>query len=135
MMWRPVTVLFAVGLMVLGGCGSDDGGPADTPASARVEIAAVAGPVCPVETDPPSPECAPRPVESAVMVVTDRDGDELTRGTTGPAGMLTLDVAPGVIAIVPQPVESLLGTASPVTIVAVAGRSVSVQIDYDTGIR
>jgi hypothetical protein len=36
-----------------------------------------AGPVCPVEASSPNPQCAPRPVPGAVIVVTDTTGQEL----------------------------------------------------------
>ncbi len=135
MMRRLVAVLVIMCGAVLVACGSDGGAPTSSALSARVEIRAVAGPVCPVETDPPSPGCAPREVESADVVLTDADGNEVARGSTGSGGVLVVDVAPGEIIIVPQPVEGLLGTAPPVRVVAIGGQTVSAQIDYDTGIR
>jgi len=132
---RLVTVAVMACSVLLGACGSDGGSPSSSVPLARLEIMAVAGPVCPVETDPPSPECAPRPVESAEVVLTDREGNEVVTGITGPGGVLLVDVAPGAITIVPQAVEGLLGTAPPVSVVAVGGETVFAQIDYDTGIR
>ncbi|HET8571999.1 MAG TPA: hypothetical protein VFN14_08925, partial [Candidatus Limnocylindria bacterium] len=47
----------------------------DTPAAGtgRLEVHAVAGPVCPVETQPPDPGCTPRPVAGATVLVTPAD--------------------------------------------------------------
>jgi len=127
------------GVAVLGlalvACGGTGDTGEDAVATARLEITALAGPVCPVETDPPSPECAPQPVESATIVVTDADGDEVARGTTGSDGVVGFDVAPGELTVVPQPVEGLLGTASTISARLTADQTLRVTVDYDTGIR
>lgn len=122
----------ALALAACGGTGDTGDGAVVT---ARLEITALAGPVCPVETDPPSLECAPQPVESATIVVTDATGDEVARGTTGSDGVVGFDVSPGELTVVPQPVEGLLGTASTISVTLTAGQTVLVTVDYDTGIR
>lgn len=122
----------ALALAACGGTGDTGDGAVVT---ARLEITALAGPVCPVETDPPSPECAPQPVESATIVVTDATGDEVARGTTGSDGVVGFDVSPGELTVVPQPVEGLLGTASTISVTLTADQTVLVTVDYDTGIR
>lgn len=82
----------------------------------------------------PSPACAPRPVEGAVIVVTDSTGADVASGTTGSDGQVVIDVTPGALVVVPQPVDGLLGTA-PVVTVAVAGdQTLRVTTDCDTGI-
>jgi GNAT superfamily N-acetyltransferase len=125
----------AVLALALVACGGTRDTGEDAAATARLEITALAGPVCPVETDPPSPECAPQPVESATIIVTDADGDEVARGTTGSDGVVGFDVAPGELTVVPQPVEGLLGTASTISARLTAGQTLRVTVDYDTGIR
>jgi hypothetical protein len=47
---------------------------------------ALAGPVCQVETIPPDPACAPRPVAGAVILIRDASGTEVARTTTGADG-------------------------------------------------
>ena len=83
--------IIALSTLALASCGGNgqtgETGDAAGP-SGRLEVIARAGPVCPVETDPPSPECAPRPVDSATIIVTDATGDEVARGTTGPDGVV-----------------------------------------------
>ncbi len=122
----------ALALVACGGTGDTGDGAV---AMARVEITALAGPVCPAETEPPSPECAPQPVESATIVVTDAPGNEVARGTTGSDGAVGFDVPPGELTVVPQPVEGLLGTASTISVTLTAGQTLQVTVDYDTGIR
>ncbi len=106
--------------------------PADT---GHLELIALAGPVCPVETDPPSPDCAPRPVGDAVVIVTDVDGSEVARGATAVDGTLSLAVPAGELTVAAQAVDGLLGTAPPITVVIVNGQTLNLTLDYDTGIR
>lgn len=129
--------LVFMAVLVLAGCGDGNGNDPGDGAAATVtlEISALAGPTCPVETDPPSPDCAPLPVANAVIVVTDADGTEVARGTTASDGTVTIDVVPGELMVVPQPVDGILGTAPPIAITAVDNETVQLTADYDTGIR
>ena len=68
--------------------------PASQPAEVEVSGVAQAGPVCPVERQPPDPACADRPVSGAILVVT-KNGDEVTRTTSAPDGTFHLRLAPG----------------------------------------
>lgn len=129
---RWVMTVVALALVACGGTGDTSDGVV---ATARLEITALAGPVCPVESEPPSPQCAPQPVESATIVVTDSIGDEVARGTTGSDGLVGFDVSPGELTVVPQPVEGLLETAATISIMLTAGQTLQVTVDYDTGIR
>lgn len=109
-----------------------------TPASPAVESSGrvVAGPVCPVERQPPDPACADRPVAGATLVVQDSSGAEVGRFTSNATGLFTLRLRPGAYLIVPQPMSSLPGTASPVEVnVQATGTPEPITISYDTGIR
>jgi hypothetical protein len=110
-----------------------------SPAASPYQISgqAVAGPTCPVEPASPVPgQCAPRPVAGAVLVITDSAGREVTRATTGADGRWAASVPAGTETITPQPVQGLLGTARPISIIVAAGSvPTMIQIDYDTGIR
>lgn len=124
-----------VSILLLSACGDANDLGHDPGATATLEITALAGPVCPVETDPPSPDCAPQPVDMAIIVVSGPGGAEHARGTTGSDGTVVLEVAAGNLTIVPQPVERLLGTAAAVTVTVAAGQTLRVTVGYDTGIR
>jgi hypothetical protein len=100
-----------------------------------VEGIALAGPVCPVETVPPDPECAPRPVVGAVVIVRDHAGTGVSRVETAADGAFFLEVPAGQYVVEPQPVEGLMGTAAPSEVTVGDGIAVWVQLDYDTGIR
>jgi hypothetical protein len=96
---------------------------------------AVAGPVCPVETVPPDPDCAPRPVAGAVIVVRDDAGSEIARTTTEADGSFFVELPLGDYLLEPQGVEGLMGTAAPLEVTVAEGIGAQVQIEYDTGIR
>lgn len=107
------------------------------PGAGRTGIAgiALAGPVCPVETEPPDPACAPRPVAGAVVLIRVGGGPEVARAVTGADGIFFVELSAGDYVVEPQPVEGLLGTAGPQGVSVVAGSAVAIQLDYDTGIR
>jgi hypothetical protein len=94
----------------------------------------VAGPVCPVETDPPAPECAPRPVGGATVMI-EVEGDDASSVVSDPDGRFQASVAAGDIRVIPQPVEGLLGTPAPIEVEAFGGSLDLGEIAYDTGIR
>jgi hypothetical protein len=128
--FRYLAVLLGlVVVFLLGAC---------TPAGSTYEVGghAMAGPVCPVERNPPDPSCAPRPVSGAVLIITTADGHEVGRATTTADGRWVLALPAGSYTLTPQPVTGLLGVARPVTFtVTAAGSSVSLDVTYDTGIR
>jgi len=96
-----------------------------------------AGPVCPVERDPPDPACAPRAVEGAVLVVTDSTGREVARVRSTAAGRYEIRLQPGAYEMTPQPVEGLMGTPGPIPLRVTGPSEVPQRVDvgYDTGIR
>ena len=128
-------VASAIAALVLAACAGVT--PAVSPAETGTGIAgtAVAGPVCPVETTPPAPACAPRPVAGAELVIRDGSGGEVARAKTGPDGTFLVPVAAGSYVLVPQPAEGLMGTAPEQSVVVVAGERSDVIVVYDTGIR
>ena len=96
----------------------------------------VAGPTCPVVSDPPDPTCADSAVANAELVVTTLDGAEVTRTTSDDLGTFRVRLAPGTYRLVPQPVEGLMGTAEPVEFsVSWDGGPTELVVGYDTGIR
>ncbi len=98
-------------------------------------ITAVAGPVCPVETIPAKPECAPRPVSGAIVHVRDGQGAEVATGTTDATGSAFLAVEPGSYAVVADRVDGLLGEPPAQDAVVTNGTTTPVALMYDTGIR
>jgi hypothetical protein len=102
---------------------------------ATIEARLIAGPVCPVEQNPPDPNCAPRAVANAEVVLRDPSGGEVARGLSDADGRVTFSVPAGAFYVVPGPVEGLMGQAEAVALAVPAGGSGSVVLAYDTGIR
>jgi hypothetical protein len=97
---------------------------------------ALAGPVCPVERDPPDPACDARPVVGAVIIVRDDGGAEVATVTTDGNGRFSVDLAPGSYEVVPQEVEGLMHAADSVAVELREGTDPEpVMLAYDTGIR
>jgi hypothetical protein len=108
--------------------------PADE-AAGHLTGVALAGPTCPVVTDPPQPGCEDRPVAGATVLVVDERGEQVARATTGDDGRFALELPPATYELQPQPVDGILGTAPPVTVTVSSDEPAEVTIGYDTGIR
>jgi hypothetical protein len=126
-----------VGLLLIAAVGAGCGPPQDHPSDGVALVGrAVAGPTCPVVTEPPDPSCEDRPVAGAKIVVRDEAGEMVATAETAEDGTFSVSVAAGRYQLVPQPVEGLLGTAAPVEVVVPdEGMPEPVIIFYDTGIR
>lgn len=113
---------------------SEEGDPLAGETGVRGTV--IAGPTCPVVSDPPDPDCADRPVAGAVLVIVDGTGGEVARVTSAEDGSFAVALAPGSYRVVPQPVDGLMGIAAEVEIrVEVGEPSGELVVAYDTGIR
>lgn len=100
-----------------------------------ITLTALAGPVCPVETEPPDPACAPRSVPGAVVRILDVGGVEVMRATLDGGGFAFLELDAGTYTLEAQPVEGLMGTPAPASVTVTDGVAVPIVLSYDTGIR
>jgi hypothetical protein len=129
-------MLVALVAIVLVGCVP---GTSPTPSgeTGTLDVLAVAGPVCPVDTDPPDPDCEPRLVDGARILVSPGDGREiiLAEATTDADGRVTFDLPPGDYLVTGAEVEGLMGLPDSTLASVSAGATTSVTLVYDTGIR
>jgi hypothetical protein len=102
---------------------------------ATVTVNMRAGPTCPVVAVPPQPGCEPRPVGNAGLILRSPTGAELETAASNEQGQIVFRLPPGAYYVEPQPVEGLMGTAQPLAFSVVAGETVEINVDYDTGIR
>ena len=102
---------------------------------ATVTVRLVAGPVCPVERNPPDPSCAPRPVPDAQVVLRDPSGNEVASGAADATGMVTFSVPGGAYYVETAAVQGLMRQAEAQAFAVPGGRSVTITLEYDTGIR
>jgi hypothetical protein len=143
---KAVRLLPLVALALVVACGPASGAspllspsPAVSPAGGppRVTGTISAGPVCAVESSPPDPQCAPRPVAGAVIVATDASGQEVGRATSAADGSYQLIVSEtGTVLITALPVAGLARSPAPVTVTLASPSEIErVDLEYDTGIR
>lgn len=98
-------------------------------------ITATAGPTCPVDRIPPDPECAPRVVPGAVIVIRDATGAEVARVTLDAGGFAFIELPAGAYQVEGLAVTDLMGAPATAAVTVVAGASTAVALGYDTGIR
>jgi hypothetical protein len=139
---RHLPALLLPALLLLAACAAAAPIPSPSPTSTAtaapasgIQGRAVAGPTCPVETVPPDPNCAPRPVAGAVLVVRDMSGREVARAATAADGSYLVALPPGTYSVDPQQIEGLLTKAETATVEVLAGEFAQLDWAYDTGIR
>ena len=113
-------------------------GPSAAPTGASttgIRGSVTAGPVCPVEKNPPDPSCAPRPVAGATIVIRNASGAQVAAAVSGADGAFSVSVPPGDYVIDPTPMSGLMGTAPQQTASVTSGSMTTVELQYDTGIR
>jgi hypothetical protein len=127
---RPALLLVLVGLLIAA-CG-----PAAAPGpTGSLTLTLTAGPTCPVERVPPDPNCAPRPVAGAEVIVLTLDGREVGRPKSDAAGKIRLTLPQGRYIIRPKSSANGLPSAPEEVVVDVGAAAVDVALGYDTGIR
>ena len=112
------------------------GGATPTPPSG-IKGTVILGPTCPVsggtESFNPVPEACLTPY-AAQMVVLDDENKVVAHISSGSDGTFQVDVAPGDYVVTPATTDSY-PIAQPVSVTVVPGQYVTIQINYDTGIR
>jgi hypothetical protein len=125
------TLVGTVLLLFLGACSSQN--PSDTTAIITGRL--VAGPVCPVETDPPDPACAPSVVPDTEIVVVTPDGVEI-RARSGQDGTFRIAVPPGEVTITFAEATGLMLPPETITASVETNQTFDLSdVRYDTGIR
>jgi hypothetical protein len=112
------------------------GGAGEQPGRTGILVTAVAGPTCPVETIPPDPACAPRPVPDTPIDVGDGAGRQVARQATDATGTSFFELPPGVYVVtVADTGDGFFGIPEAQRVEVVAGAVAPVTIAFDTGIR
>jgi hypothetical protein len=106
-----------------------------TDAPATIDVRLVAGPVCPVEQNPPDPNCAPRPVVNAEVILRDPAGAEVGRGVSDAEGRVVFSVPAGAYYLEPAAVTGYMGQAAEQALSVLGGSASNIVLAYDTGIR
>jgi hypothetical protein len=99
-----------------------------------VQVTAIAGPVCPVETVPPDPACEPKPVPNVRIAIVDPSGGD-HGGVLDATGRLFVELEPGVYAVNAEGVPGFMAGPEAQRVVVEEGLVTDVSLEYDTGIR
>ena len=115
-------------------------GPSATPCSERCASSGIEGqvtqsPTCPVETDPPKPECAPRPYQATIVVWNADHSAQVMTFTADENGRFRVPLEPGDYEIEPQGEGRFPLPPSPFVVTVSPDQFVHLDIEYDTGIR
>jgi hypothetical protein len=95
----------------------------------------VAGPTCPVETEPPDPNCLPEPVSEALVTLRYPNGSEFST-MSDEDGSFRIVAPAGEPTVVFGEVAGLMGTLDSLSVSLDPGETVDLgEIAYDTGIR
>jgi hypothetical protein len=97
----------------------------------------VAGPTCPVETVPPQPNCAPRPLAVTLRIRRVGSKDRSTSAHSGADGRFRVRLSPGTYVVQGLPLAGspLPRPPGPLRVQVRARRFTNISITYDTGIR
>jgi hypothetical protein len=115
--------------LAMAACGSQPAAPSGTGIQGGVQ----SGPTCPVERI--NSPCPPHPL-AATIVVRDTAGHEVARTHSGADGHFKVDVAPGTYTVVGLNIgSSMLPRPIPTTATVTSGSYVTVNVQYDSGIR
>lgn len=132
---RPWSFVAAL-LLTIAACAGATGVPSPPVAPGTgLAITALAGPTCPVETIPPDPACAPRPVAGARVIILDAQGREVSTVVLDATGSAPVSLPAGRYVVRAQPAAGLMGTPASMDVAVVDGRLTPVDLSYDTGIR
>lgn len=93
----------------------------------------IAGPTCPAQIN--ASECDDQPVEGALSIILNSEGQEVTRVSSDESGQFSVKLQPGRYYLVPMPVPGLMWTPDKVEVVVDKMKLTPVTIKYDTGIR
>ncbi len=91
-------------------------------------------PVCPVESNPPRPECAPKPYQATVTVKTSDGSQKVAEFTSDTNGKFKIALDPGDYLLIPTN-GPVYPRAAAQSVTVESGKFREVTITYDSGIR
>ena len=117
----------------LAACTAASGGVRDSGIDGRI----VAGPTCPVERVPPSPQCAPRSLVASIRIHPAGKSSPRWTARSGADGRFKIRLRAGEYIFRPQPESGsqLPRPPSPTEVRVRPGRFTKIIVTYDTGIR
>ena len=124
-------------LIILSAVACTAPGPSVPAEVGTLDVTVLAGPVCPVETQPPDPACEPRPVAGAQLFVSPGDGTDIvvSQATTDENGFARFELPAGTYIVTGSEVAGFFGIPDPAMADVLGGDTAPLTLSYDTGIR
>jgi len=124
-------------LIILSAVACTAPGPSVPAEVGTLDVTVLAGPVCPVETQPPDPACEPRPVAGAQLFVSPGDGTDIvvSQATTDENGFARFELPTGTYIVTGSEVAGFFGIPDPAMADVLGGDTAPLTLSYDTGIR
>jgi hypothetical protein len=104
-------------------------------AGSGLQITAVAGPNCPVETIGADPACAPRFVPNVTVLISDASGAIRHKLVLDASGQGFLAMDPGAYVVNAEGVQGFMNGPEAQKVTVEAGQVTDVTLSFDTGIR
>jgi hypothetical protein len=104
-------------------------------AGSGLQITAVAGPTCPVETIGADPACAPRFVPNVTVLILDATGAIQHKLNLDATGQRFVALEPGAYVVKAEGVEGFMNGPEAQRVTVEAGQVTDVTLAFDTGIR
>jgi hypothetical protein len=101
---------------------------------AGIEGVVTIGPTCPVEKNPPDPNCADKPYKADLEVST-KAGKLVKRFSSGVDGKFKVSLPAGEYVVNNDSSSSILPRMAPVSVVVKSGQFTKINIGFDSGIR
>jgi len=93
------------------------------------------GDICPHDTVPPSPECAPQPLAGARLRLLDANGRAVSAGKSGADGKVRLRARAGEYTLAARPVSGVRITPGAQSVTLARGVKRSLVVTYFTGMQ
>ena len=101
-----------------------------------IEGVVMLGPICPVMQDPPDPQCADKPYETELALLTSDQSRVVKKFKSDVVGRFAVSAPPGEYIIQSASVANVLPyCSSPTSIRVVENETVQADVSCDTGIR
>ncbi|MGI8999221.1 MAG: prealbumin-like fold domain-containing protein [Candidatus Limnocylindria bacterium] len=128
---------FAVVILIIITVGCTAPAPSISGEVGILEVTVLAGPICPVETQPPDPACEPRPVAGAQLFVSPGDGTDIvvSQATTDENGFAQFELPAGTYIVTGSEVAGFFGIPDPAMADVLVRETARLTLSYDTGIR
>ena len=93
------------------------------------------GPTCPVERMPPDPGCADKPYQTTIRIQPLNSSAPHTTASSDASGAFSVSLAPGTYILSAGSATSMPPRCQPMQVTVTAGRTKTVTMECDTGIR